>query len=115
MKLLIQPGAGPEALLAGIRNAKKSIEIAIFRFDRKDVELALKAAAAKVEAPVPAEARPAADETAEEVAEAQPEAARAARGGESGAVSSLAIHNVMLEEAPEHLAAQSVVSFVLPR
>ena len=30
---------------------------------------------------------------------------KAARGGESGAVSSLAIHNVMLEEAPEHLAA----------
>ena len=29
---------------------------------------------------------------------------KAAKGGESGAVSSLAIHNVMLQEAPEHLA-----------
>jgi hypothetical protein len=29
---------------------------------------------------------------------------KAARGGESGAVSALAIHNAMLEEAPEHLA-----------
>jgi phosphatidylserine/phosphatidylglycerophosphate/cardiolipin synthase-like enzyme len=44
MKLLIQPGAGPEALLAGIRNARKSIEIAIFRFDRAEIEAALKAA-----------------------------------------------------------------------
>ena len=44
MKLLIQPGNGPEALLAGIRNARKSIEIAIFRFDRAELESALKAA-----------------------------------------------------------------------
>ena len=44
MKLLIQPGDGPEALLAGIRNAKKTIEIAIFRFDRAEIESALKAA-----------------------------------------------------------------------
>jgi phosphatidylserine/phosphatidylglycerophosphate/cardiolipin synthase-like enzyme len=44
MKLLIQPGDGPEALLAGIRNARKSIEIAIFRFDRAEIESALKAA-----------------------------------------------------------------------
>jgi phosphatidylserine/phosphatidylglycerophosphate/cardiolipin synthase-like enzyme len=44
MKLLIQPGDGPEALLAGIRNARKSIEIAIFRFDRAEIEAALKAA-----------------------------------------------------------------------
>ena len=44
MKLLIQPGDGPEALLAGIRNAKKSIEIAIFRFDRAEIEAGLKAA-----------------------------------------------------------------------
>lgn len=46
MKLLIQPDAGVAPLLAAIKNAKKSIEIAIFRFDRKDVETALKAAAA---------------------------------------------------------------------
>ncbi len=44
MKLLIQPGDGPEALLSGIRNAKKSIEIAIFRFDRAEIEAGLKAA-----------------------------------------------------------------------
>jgi len=44
VKLLIQPGDGPEALLSGIRNAKKTIEIAIFRFDRAEIEAALKAA-----------------------------------------------------------------------
>jgi phosphatidylserine/phosphatidylglycerophosphate/cardiolipin synthase-like enzyme len=44
MKLLIQPGDGPEALLSGIRNAKKTIEIAIFRFDRAEIEAGLKAA-----------------------------------------------------------------------
>jgi cardiolipin synthase len=44
MRLLIQPGDGPEALLTGIRNARKSIEIAIFRFDRAEIEAALKAA-----------------------------------------------------------------------
>jgi phosphatidylserine/phosphatidylglycerophosphate/cardiolipin synthase-like enzyme len=44
VKLLIQPGDGPEALLSGIRNARKSIEIAIFRFDRADIEAGLKAA-----------------------------------------------------------------------
>jgi phosphatidylserine/phosphatidylglycerophosphate/cardiolipin synthase-like enzyme len=44
MKLLIQPGDGPEALLSGIRNAKKSIEIVIFRFDRAEIEAGLKAA-----------------------------------------------------------------------
>src|SRR5579863_9735264 len=44
MKLITQPSDGPEALLAGIRNARKSIEIAIFRFDRAEIEAALKAA-----------------------------------------------------------------------
>ena len=44
MKLLIQPGDGPEALLSGIRKARKTIEIAIFRFDRAEIESALKAA-----------------------------------------------------------------------
>ena len=44
MKLLIQPDDGPEALLSGISNAKKSIEIAIFRFDRAEIEAGLKAA-----------------------------------------------------------------------
>jgi phosphatidylserine/phosphatidylglycerophosphate/cardiolipin synthase-like enzyme len=47
MKLLIQPEDGPEALVAGIRGAKKSIEIVIFRFDRAEIEEALKAAVAR--------------------------------------------------------------------
>jgi len=44
VKPLIQPDDGPEALLSGIRNAKKSIEIVIFRFDRAELEAGLKAA-----------------------------------------------------------------------
>jgi cardiolipin synthase A/B len=44
MELLIQPGAGSAALLDGINNATKSIEVAIFRFDRKEIEAALEAA-----------------------------------------------------------------------
>ena len=44
MKLIIEPDDGPEALLSAIRNAKKSIEIVIFRFDRAEIEAALKAA-----------------------------------------------------------------------
>jgi len=46
VKLLIQPDNGVAPLLTAIKNARKSVEIAIFRFDRKDVEQALKAAAA---------------------------------------------------------------------
>lgn len=45
MKLMIQPDDGVAPLLTAIQKAKKSIEIAIFRFDRADVEKALKAAA----------------------------------------------------------------------
>lgn len=45
MKLIIEPGDGVEPLLAAIKGAKKSVEIAIFRFDRADFEKALKAAA----------------------------------------------------------------------
>jgi cardiolipin synthase A/B len=41
MKLLIQPGDGVERLLKGIRKAKKSIELMIFRFDRPEIERAL--------------------------------------------------------------------------
>src|SRR6266480_5412815 len=41
MKLLIQPGDGVERLIKGIRKAKKSIEILIFRFDRPEIERAL--------------------------------------------------------------------------
>ncbi len=47
MTLIIQPGAGVAPLLAGIRSAKKSIEIVIFRFDRAEIEAALKAAVAR--------------------------------------------------------------------
>ncbi len=45
MKLIIEPADGVAPLLAAIKGAKKRIEIAIFRFDRSDVETALKAAA----------------------------------------------------------------------
>jgi cardiolipin synthase A/B len=44
MKLLIQPEDGIAALLSGIRSARKSIEIVIFRFDRAEIEAGLKAA-----------------------------------------------------------------------
>ena len=46
MKLIIEPDDGVSPILSAIKNAKKSVDIAIFRFDRKDVEAALKAAAA---------------------------------------------------------------------
>lgn len=45
MKLIIEPADGVGPLLTVIRSAKKSVEIAVFRFDRKDIETALKAAA----------------------------------------------------------------------
>ena len=45
MKLIIEPADGVAPLLAAIKGAKTSVEIAVFRFDRKDVEAALKAAA----------------------------------------------------------------------
>jgi cardiolipin synthase A/B len=44
VKLLVQPDDGIAALLSGIKSARKSIEIAIFRFDRAEIEAALKAA-----------------------------------------------------------------------
>jgi cardiolipin synthase len=46
VKLIIEPDDGVSPILSAIKKAKKSVEIAIFRFDRKDVEAALKAAAA---------------------------------------------------------------------
>jgi cardiolipin synthase len=46
VKLIIEPDAGAAPLLTAIKRARKSVEIAIFRFDRRDVELTLKAAAA---------------------------------------------------------------------
>ena len=47
MKLIIQPDDGPASLLSALKNASKSIEIAIFRFDRSDVEAALKTAVSR--------------------------------------------------------------------
>ena len=47
MKLIVEPADGVAPLLAAIKSAKKSVEIAIFRFDRTDIETALKAAAAR--------------------------------------------------------------------
>jgi cardiolipin synthase A/B len=45
VKLIIEPADGVAPLLALIKSAKTSVEIAVFRFDRKDIETALKAAA----------------------------------------------------------------------
>jgi cardiolipin synthase len=47
MKLLIQPRDGVAPLLAAIKNARKSIEIVIFRFNRHEIERALHAAVAR--------------------------------------------------------------------
>jgi cardiolipin synthase A/B len=44
LKLLIQPEDGIAPLLLGIKRAKESIAIVIFRFDRADLEAGLKAA-----------------------------------------------------------------------
>ena len=41
MRLLLQPGVGVEPLVKGINKAKKRVEIAIFRFDRREIENAL--------------------------------------------------------------------------
>jgi phosphatidylserine/phosphatidylglycerophosphate/cardiolipin synthase-like enzyme len=45
VKLIIEPADGVEPLLTAIKSAKNSVEIAVFRFDRTDIETALKAAA----------------------------------------------------------------------
>jgi phosphatidylserine/phosphatidylglycerophosphate/cardiolipin synthase-like enzyme len=42
--LLVQPGAGVAPLLSAIRSAKKNIELMIFRFDEREIELALEKA-----------------------------------------------------------------------
>jgi cardiolipin synthase A/B len=44
VKLLIQPGNGVLPLVRGINGAKESVEIGIFRFDRGEIERALKGA-----------------------------------------------------------------------
>ena len=45
LKLLIQPDDQVTPIVAAIKGAKKSVEIVIFRFDRKDIEAALRDAA----------------------------------------------------------------------
>jgi cardiolipin synthase len=45
VKLLVQPGDGIAPLINGIKRAKTKIEIAIFRFDQREMEKALGAAA----------------------------------------------------------------------
>jgi phosphatidylserine/phosphatidylglycerophosphate/cardiolipin synthase-like enzyme len=47
VRLIIEPTDGVAPLLAAIKSAKKRVEVAVFRFDRTDVETALKAAAAR--------------------------------------------------------------------
>jgi phosphatidylserine/phosphatidylglycerophosphate/cardiolipin synthase-like enzyme len=41
LKLIIQPGDGVSRILKGIKKAKKSVEIVIFRFDREEIERAI--------------------------------------------------------------------------
>ena len=41
MKLLVQPGDGMLSLIKAINNARSRVEIAIFRFDRREIERAL--------------------------------------------------------------------------
>jgi cardiolipin synthase len=47
VKLIVQPGDGVAPIVAAIKSAKKSVDIAIFRFDYKEIETALRAAAAQ--------------------------------------------------------------------
>ena len=47
MKLIIEPDDGVTPLVRGIKNARKSIDIVIFRFDRPELEKALEAAVAR--------------------------------------------------------------------
>lgn len=47
MKLIVQPNDGAGPLVSAIRKAKKSIEIAVFRFDYRAIEAELQAAAAR--------------------------------------------------------------------
>ena len=47
MKLIIQPDDGVKPLVQGIKKAKTSIDIVIFRFDRAELEKALEAAVAR--------------------------------------------------------------------
>ena len=45
MKLLIQPGSGVAPIVKGIQRARTAVQIMVFRFDRREIENALVAAA----------------------------------------------------------------------
>jgi cardiolipin synthase len=47
VKCLVQPGAGAGPLIQGINRARKSVELMIFRFNRREIEEALAAAVAR--------------------------------------------------------------------
>ena len=47
MKLIVQPDDGVTPLVQAVKNAKKTIDIVIFRFDRLELEKALEAAVAR--------------------------------------------------------------------
>ena len=47
MKLMIQPDAGIAPIVTAIKTARKTIDIAIFRFDLREIEKALNAAVAR--------------------------------------------------------------------
>lgn len=47
MKLIIQPDDGVTPLVQAVKNAKKTVDIVIFRFDRAELEKALEAAVAR--------------------------------------------------------------------
>jgi phosphatidylserine/phosphatidylglycerophosphate/cardiolipin synthase-like enzyme len=47
LKLLIQPADGVAPLVSAIKNARKSVDIVIFRFDRAELEVGLKAAVSR--------------------------------------------------------------------
>ncbi|HEV8385375.1 MAG TPA: phospholipase D-like domain-containing protein [Candidatus Acidoferrales bacterium] len=47
MKLIIEPEEGVAPILSAIKSAKKSVELAVFRFDHKEIEAALKATVGK--------------------------------------------------------------------
>jgi cardiolipin synthase len=47
MKLIVQPDSGVAPIVAAIKRARKSVEIAIFRFEHKAIEAALNEAAAR--------------------------------------------------------------------
>src|SRR5438094_9896782 len=47
MKLIVQPDAGITPIITGIKRAKKTVDIMIFRLDRREIARALQAAVAR--------------------------------------------------------------------